>query len=89
MAIEKVDWLQAAPEDESARRDYFIRLLTSLARCVSAHELQECVRKSLPRDSRNAPRITKPGEETEAGSAGGATRARRGIAPGGTHFERR
>ena len=89
VAIEKVDWLQAAPEDESARRDYFIRLLASLARCVSAHELQECVRKSLPRDSSNASPDNETGERNGSGrSAGRATRAPR-DSPGGAHFERR
>jgi hypothetical protein len=43
----KRDWLQVAPEDETTRREYFIRLLSLLARRVSDHELEECIDNAL------------------------------------------
>jgi hypothetical protein len=50
----KIDWLQMAPEDETQRRDYLIRLLTLLAHYVSDQELEKCVASALCSRGRGA-----------------------------------
>lgn len=41
------NFLEAAPDDENARRDYFVRLLTILSYKVDRYVMAEAIRRAL------------------------------------------